>query len=300
MLEASNASNSVFEDICRSEDMHWPGYYSNPLRVVAEACLTGRSDCAYMPYESVSRRCHRLTRSSSNFLRLSKSRALSAPKHDIAQNCTLQYGIFNANFNKGKSMSKMRTADYPIDVQFLDRWSPRAFSDRVLTDEQVMTVLEAARWAPSASNLQPWRFFVGLRGEPQFDTLLQLLVPFNQAWAKNAGALVFITSVRTFDGERPNRTHSFDAGSAFMSLTLQAHSMGLVAHGMAGIDYERVPAVLGLPTTLHVEAAVAIGYQGDAATLPEVLQQREVASQRQPLADVVYKGAFTGAIKAPS
>ena len=170
-------------------------------------------------------------------------------------------------------MTEARIPEYPIDRQVLERWSPRAFSGRPVTDEQVLTVLEAARWAPSASNLQPWRFFYGLHGQPEFDTLLSLLVPFNEGWAKNAGALIIITSVTSFDGSRQNITHSFDAGSAFMSLSLQAHSMGLVAHGMAGVEFAKVPLVLQLPDNLKVEAAVAIGYQGERATLPEALQK---------------------------
>lgn len=197
-------------------------------------------------------------------------------------------------------MSDARTPDHPIDRQFLDRWSPRAFAERPVTEEQVLTVLEAARWAPSASNLQPWRFFYGIRGEPEFDTLLSLLIPFNEGWAKNAGALIFITSVTSFDGSRQNITHSFDAGSAFMSLSLQAHAMGLVAHGMAGIEFDKVPVVLRLPDNLKVEAAVAIGYRGDPSTLPEALQKREAPSQRQELATLAFKGHFDGEIKAPS
>ncbi|RYY03271.1 MAG: nitroreductase [Gammaproteobacteria bacterium] len=197
-------------------------------------------------------------------------------------------------------MSSTRTSEYPIDKQFLDRWSPRAFSDRPVTHEQLLTIFEAARWAPSGSNLQPWRFFYGVRGEPEFDTLLSLLVPFNEGWAKNSGALVIITSVTSYDGTRPLNTHSFDTGSAFMSLALQAHNLGLIAHGMAGIDYEKTPVVLGLPENLKVEAAVAIGYQGDASTLPEALQKREVPSQRLPLSDIIYKGRFTGEIKTPT
>lgn len=196
-------------------------------------------------------------------------------------------------------MSTPRTPEFPIDAQFLERWSPRAFADRPITEEQVLTVLEAARWAPSASNLQPWRFFYGVRGEPEFDTLLSLLVPFNEGWAKNAGALIFVTSVSSFDGSRQNITHSFDAGSAFMSLSLQAHKMGLVAHGMAGIEFEKVPVVLNLPDNLKVQAAVAIGYQGDPAVLPEGLRQREAPSARLPLAELVFKGHFTGEIKGP-
>jgi nitroreductase len=192
-----------------------------------------------------------------------------------------------------------RTPNYPILPQFTERWSPRAFADKPVTEEQVLTVLEAARWAPSASNLQPWRFFYGVKGQPEFDTLLSLLVPFNEGWAKNAGALIFITSVKTFDGERQNITNSFDAGSAFMSLSLQAHALGLVAHGMAGIEYDKAPIVLELPENLKVEAAVAIGYQGDVSTLADFLQPREAPSQRQALSDMAFKGKFTGDIKAP-
>ncbi|ESQ85667.1 hypothetical protein AEAC466_00415 [Asticcacaulis sp. AC466] len=193
-----------------------------------------------------------------------------------------------------------RTSDYPIEKQFLERWSPRAFSDRPVTETQVLTVLEAARWAPSASNLQPWRFFYGVRGEPEFDTLLSLLVPFNEGWAKNAGALIFIASVTSFDGQRQNITNSFDAGSAFMSLSLQAHSMGMVAHGMAGIEYDKVPVVLRLPDNLKLDAAVAIGYQGETSSLPEGLQAREAPSGRLPLAETAFKGHFTGEIKLPA
>lgn len=193
-----------------------------------------------------------------------------------------------------------RTSEYPIDKQFLERWSPRAFTQQPVTEEQILTVLEAARWAPSASNLQPWRFFYGVRGTPEFDTLLSLLVPFNEGWAKEAGALIFIASVTTFDGERQNITNSFDAGSSFMSLSLQAHSLGLVAHGMAGIEYDKAPAVLGLPQNLKIEAAVAIGHQGDASSLTDFLQTREAPSMRLPLSDIVFNGHFTGEIKAPA
>lgn len=197
-------------------------------------------------------------------------------------------------------MNSVRTPDYPIDAQFVERWSPRAFADRPVTEEQVLTVLEAARWAPSASNLQPWRFFYGVRGSAEFDTLLSLLVPFNEGWAKNAGALIFVTSVTSFDGSRQNITHSFDAGSAFMSLSLQAHSMGLIAHGMAGVDFEKAPLVLRLPDNLKLNAAVAIGYRGDPATLPEALQKREAPSPRLPLTELAFKGHFVGEIKAPA
>jgi nitroreductase len=192
-----------------------------------------------------------------------------------------------------------RTADHPILPLFIERWSPRAFSDAALTEEQILTLFEAARWAPSASNLQPWRFIYALRGEPEFDTLLSLLIPFNEGWAKRAGALIFVTSVASFDGQRQNLTHSFDAGAAWLSLALQARSLGLVAHAMAGIEYEKAPLILNLPENLKVEAAIAVGYPGDPETLSESLQMRETPSQRLPLSSTVFKGRFEGEVAAP-
>lgn len=180
-----------------------------------------------------------------------------------------------------------------------ERWSPRAFSDQPVSEEQVLTLLEAARWAPSGSNLQPWRFIYAIKGEPEFETLLSLLIPFNESWAKNAAALMFVTSVTTFDGQRQNGTHSFDAGAAWMSLALQAQSMGLVAHGMAGIEYDKAPLILNLPENLKVNCAIAIGYRGNPEILPEGLRAREAPSGRQPLSAMAFKGKFEGEVSAP-
>ena len=198
-------------------------------------------------------------------------------------------------------MSKIdRTSDYPVHPLLLERWSPRAFADKPVTEEQLMTILEAARWAPSGSNLQPWRLIYALKGTPEFDTLLSLLVPFNEGWAKSAGALVFVASVTSFDLTRPNITNSYDAGAAWMSMAVQAQSMGLITHGMAGIDYDKVPLVLNFPENLKLEAALAIGYQGDPATLVDYLQPREVPSPRIPLSEIAFNGKFTGEIKVPA
>jgi len=175
----------------------------------------------------------------------------------------------------------------------------RAFSAAAVTEDQLMTLFEAARWAPSASNLQPWRFIYGLRGEPEFDTLLSLLIPFNEGWAKNAAALIFVTSVTSFDGQRLNTTNSFDAGAAWMSLALQAQSLGLVAHAMAGIDYDKAPLILNLPENLKVEAAIAVSYPGDPEGLSESLRKRETPSQRHPLSTTVFRGRFEGEITTP-
>ncbi|WKL58254.1 nitroreductase family protein [Asticcacaulis sp. ZE23SCel15] len=196
-------------------------------------------------------------------------------------------------------MTTPRTAQHPILPMFTDRWSPRAFSEKAVTESEILTLLEAARWAPSASNLQPWRFIYSLKGTPEFDQMVELLVPFNQGWAKSAAALIFTAAVTTFDGERPIPTHAFDAGAAWMSLALQAHSMGLSTHGMGGVEFDKATAALNLPDNLKLIMGVAVGYQGDPATLSEKLQAREMPSDRQPLEAMAFKGTFSGEIKAP-
>lgn len=190
-----------------------------------------------------------------------------------------------------------RSAEHPVDPLFIDRWSPRSFDGTPLTEAQILTILEAASWAPSAFNAQPWRFVYALKGTPEFDRLLGLLVEFNQSWARDAGALVFIVSRTHFDAKdgdeaQPIYSHSFDAGAAWGQLALQAHLLGLHAHGMTGLDFASAPAVLGLPEGYRVEAAAAIGTQAHADRLPEALRAREVPSPRRPLAETAFNGSF--------
>ncbi|KMO29977.1 nitroreductase [Methylobacterium variabile] len=188
-----------------------------------------------------------------------------------------------------------RTADFPVDPLFLERWSPRAFTGEAVPQADLMTMLEAARWAPSSYNSQPWRFVYALRDTPAWETLLGLLVPFNQGWAKNAGALVFLVSnemMNTKDGLQPSWSHSFDAGTASALFQLQAVRMGWHAHGMTGFDKERAPAAMKLPPHHRVEAAYAIGRKADPATLPEETRAREVPNGRHPLSDFVFEGGF--------
>jgi len=190
-----------------------------------------------------------------------------------------------------------RTSEYPIDPLFLDRWSPRSFDGTPLSEEQILTILEAASWAPSAYNAQPWRFVYALKGTPEFDRLLGLLVEFNQSWAKDAGALVFIVSRTHFEPKdgaeaQPIYSHSFDAGAAWGQLALQAHLLGLHAHGMTGLDFARIPEALGLPEGHRVEAAAAIGTRAHADRLPEALRAREEPSPRKPLAEIAFHGSF--------
>jgi nitroreductase len=190
-----------------------------------------------------------------------------------------------------------RTAAHPIDPKFLERWSPRAFTGEAIGEADLMTILEAARWAPSSYNSQPWRFIYARRGTPAWDGLFALLNPFNQSWAKEAGALIIIVSSSTMlppgaEKPVPSHSHSFDTGSAWGHLALEAQRLGWHTHGMVGFDMNRAFADLGVPEGYRVEAAIAIGRLGDKSILPEQLQARETPSDRKPLSEIAFEGKF--------
>jgi nitroreductase len=196
-----------------------------------------------------------------------------------------------------------RSTDYPIDPLFLERWSPRAFTGEPISEYDLLTVLDAAHWAPSASNIQPWRFIYARRDTAPWPRLLGLLTESNQVWAKNASALIVLVSKTTVlprgaEKEVPSWTHSFDTGAAWCSLALQARLSGWAAHGMAGFDKGRAAVELGVPEGYRVEAVVAIGRPGDKSLLPEPLQAREQPSDRVPLAHLVGEGHFDAIKKA--
>jgi nitroreductase len=188
-----------------------------------------------------------------------------------------------------------RTPHYPIDSIYLQRWSPRAFTPEPIPLETLFTILEAARWAASSFNAQPWRFIYALRGTPQWDALLSLLAPANREWAQHAAALVFAvsktTSLSPKTGEEyPSLTHSFDTGAACACMVFQALKLGWHAHGMVGFDHERAPATLSVPPAMAVEAVFAIGRIGDPSTLNEPLRSREKPSGRLPLTELAFEG----------
>lgn len=194
--------------------------------------------------------------------------------------------------------SNSRHSPYPIDPFFLDRWSPRAFTGEAVEQDTLLTILEAAHWAPSSGNNQPWRFIYALRDTEAWPVFLDILVPANSRWAQNAGALIVIVS-KTFRlnkaGERREAyTHSFDTGAAWFSLAAQAMRLGLHAHGMEGLDREKAITALGIPEGYRVEAAAAIGKIAPPETLPEDLRSREMPSERMPLSQVVFAGRFSG------
>ena len=181
-----------------------------------------------------------------------------------------------------------RTSHYPIDALFLDRWSPRAMSGEMISEKELMTLFEAARWAPSSNNLQPWKFFYAMNNSPEWNMFYNLLVDFNKQWAKNASALVIIVS-----DSKTGTTHSFDTGAAWMSLALQGKIDNLVIHGMAGFDYGQAYKMLKLPDHLTIEAMFAVGKPGKVEDLPDYMKKLEIPSGRKPITEFVYKGSYT-------
>lgn len=190
----------------------------------------------------------------------------------------------------------LRHPDHRVDPQFTGRWSPRAFTEETLSEPQVLALLEAARWAPSAINAQPWRFAWALRGTEAFAAIHDALMPGNQPWAGKAAALVAVASATTRTGQDgavvPHASHAFDTGAAWANLALQAHLAGLAAHAMGGFDAARLAAATGLPEGHVLHAVVAVGRPGAADLLPEPYRGRETPSGRKPLSEIAGRGQF--------
>ena len=187
-----------------------------------------------------------------------------------------------------------RKPEFPINSVFLNRKSAYSLTGESISHEQLMRLFEAARWAPSSYNGQPWRFIYATRESDQWQTFLNLLIDFNKQWAQYASALVVVVSRENFEfNNQPSKTHSFDAGSAWENLALQATFDGLVAHGMEGFDYERARTELNIPAGYKVEAMIAIGKHGENSKVPQDLITREKhVSERKPLDELVFEGSF--------
>lgn len=189
-----------------------------------------------------------------------------------------------------------RIAHPNVEKIILDRWSPRAFDGSEIPQEDLDVIFEAAGWAPSAYNVQPWTFLYARKGDANWDLFLSQLIEFNQGWAKNASALVFVVSdklMRSDKGNSDNHSHSFDAGAAWVLAALQAQALGYHTHGMTGIKFGEAEKALGIPEDHRLEAAFAIGRQGSKDSLPEFLQEREVPSNRKPLSAIAKVGKFS-------
>jgi nitroreductase len=191
------------------------------------------------------------------------------------------------------SALKAAQTQQPVHELIGKRWSPRAFSNREVTPEQVVSLLEAARWAPSAYNEQPWRFIVASKNDPEtYGKLLGSLMELNQLWARNAPVLILTLAKKTFTHNgTPNLYALHDAGMAAANLALEATALGLNVHFMAGFNKAVARTAFQIPDDYELGTVVAIGYAGDPSSLPERFQQAELAPRsRKPLAELVYAG----------
>lgn len=186
-----------------------------------------------------------------------------------------------------------RRADFPIEPLFVRRWSPRSMSGEPLSEEEMFTLFEAARWAPSTYNEQEWRFLYARRDTPSWPLFFDLLVEGNRAWCKDSALLAVVLAHKVFQKNgKPNPVHLFDCGAAFQNLALQGTAMGLVVHGMQGFDFDKARTVLAVPDDYAVAAMFAVGHPGDPDKLPEALRQREVPSGRRPIRELMHEGVF--------
>ena len=184
---------------------------------------------------------------------------------------------------------------HPVHELIRRRWSPRAFAGRAVEPEKLRRLFEAARWAPSSFNAQPWGYLVATKDDPaEFERMLACLVEGNQAWARSAPVLMVAVATHAFEHNgKPNRHALHDLGAATAFLTLEATSLDLFVHPMAGILPAQVREAYALPDGVEPVTALALGYLGDPDTLPENLRARELQpGKRKPIGDFVFRGAW--------
>ncbi|MCS6899053.1 MAG: nitroreductase family protein [Myxococcales bacterium] len=186
-----------------------------------------------------------------------------------------------------------RKADFDIDPLFLERWSPRAMSGQPVAEADLRRLFEAARWAPSSGNSQPWRFVYARAGTSDFDRFFGLLAQGNRPWCARAGALILLAARTVNDQGKPMPSASFDTGAAWMALALQGTKMGLVVHAMGGFDAERSKVEVGLPPEVVPCCMIAVGQPGSVEDLPEPYRSREQPNDRKPQATFVSEGKYT-------
>jgi nitroreductase len=199
------------------------------------------------------------------------------------------------NDQQVKIMNKPATTNVTLHELIRNRWSPRAFAEKPVAPEILRSLFEAARWAPSSNNEQPWAYLVATKDDPEnFAKMLGVLVEFNASWAKHAPVLALsVAHLKTQRDGKPNRVALHDVGSATAQLTFEANSRDLLVHQMAGFDAEKARQTFAIPPDWEPVAAIALGYPGDHASLPEKLREREVAPRmRKPLDEFVMCGIW--------
>ncbi|MDP2696910.1 nitroreductase family protein [Thalassospira sp.] len=192
-------------------------------------------------------------------------------------------------------MNKIAVTDYPIEHLLARRWSPRSFANRPIAGELIHSLFEAARWAPSANNLQPWAFLYAVRGTKEFDHLLATLKPTNAIWAKEAAMLVLASAISDRPDGSPNTHARYDLGQAVAHLTVQATAQDLYVHQMAGFDAGLARATFGVPDDYDPVVMIAVGFLGDGTALPEETRIKETAARsRKPVGDCVFNTIWKG------
>ena len=199
-------------------------------------------------------------------------------------------------------MQKPAITQVPINEVIAKRWSPRAFdANKVVSHEQLIVLLEAARWAPSCFGDEPWRFIVWNKGaeEGAWQQAFDCLAPSNQTWVKHAPLLILVCANTLFGhNQTPNRWGQYDTGAAAENLCLQASSMGLAAHQMGGFNSDLAREKFAIPSQYIPMAMLAVGYEGDSNSLPDDLKARELAQRkRKPLGELFFEGVWDKPVK---
>lgn len=190
-------------------------------------------------------------------------------------------------------MSKEAVTDHKLHPHLLKRWSPRAFADKQVETEKITRTLEAARWAPSASNIQPWVFFVGLKGDKVYEKIFETLVEFNQLWSVSAPVLILNCAKTSNNEGAPNSSWQYDLGQAVAHLSIQAMEEELFVHQMGGFDPDKAGELFKLPDEVKAVSVLAMGYLGDASILHPRMQKSELATrERKEMDTFVFAESF--------
>jgi len=192
-------------------------------------------------------------------------------------------------------MKNPSTNNYSVNELIKQRWSPRAYSSRPVEKEKLQSILEVARWAPSAFNEQPWRFIVGQKGDSTYDDILSTLVDWNILWAGKAPVLILNLAKKTFShNDKPNVTFKYDLGQAVGFMILEAVNQELYTHQMSGFDAQKAVELFNIPDDFQAVSVTAIGYYGNVNDLPKDMAEMEIKPRvRKELVELVFSEKFS-------